>query len=382
LAPGYLGEEAYDFDGDGTLDLLIADPLERLDSLPASTKVESIDYVVLSGRTGDTVSSVQRLSLGGQSVAAVVPDLSGDKLPDVIVAWSEQARGQQQLWVQAYAGSDGHVVWARQLDSGETPSLRGVELNGDHIGDVIIRTDNRIEALSGEDGSPLWVRECISRAYQIDPSGAPGYAEQDLMLTLQAVAADSARSSSNAPEDSCSPSETIWDEKVALIDGSTGEEVWGRELPGVIDPLPAGDLSNDGVIDILATTWGLNHQTTRTKYTHVRALSGRTGKRLWCRTLPFGYMHPLGADLSGDQIADVLHVSTGGNTGRYSAISGVDGRTIWKARLPGALSNLLPSRAPGAGRSLLETIILPTGQTVVGMRNSRTGESVWQRAPL
>jgi hypothetical protein len=105
-------------------------------------------------------------------------------------------------------------------------------------------------------------------------------------------------------------------------------EAWRRI--GETDWQSAGDLDHDTIPDLI--------QSYRNGY--VEAVSGSDGRSLWqtrSPTLNHGSAFiPLGADLNGDNIPDVLTVPAGSSAGSKSyapfhAISGRDGRLLWTA---------------------------------------------------
>ncbi|MHB1557755.1 MAG: hypothetical protein ACYC61_09765, partial [Isosphaeraceae bacterium] len=342
-------------DADGTTAVLVPDD-GPMPPGPGYRGVRRID-----GRTGRTLwTCPMRPNPGpydGQTHCLEAPDLDGDGIREVILAWCMPQQINffhyrdplAWLYVDALSGKDGHPVWSWHRSASP----------GGYVGVY----------------APVW--------WGRGPDGLP-------LLAVPADRHDLVAGDSDPFTPSGAPI-------VHILEASTGRE--RHVVPGLSVPR-AADLDGDGVLDL----WGgLDGR--------VAAFRG-TAPEVW-RSLG---SRSAGSDLDGDGIVDMLpdQLQAGGELrldprGDPTAVarSTADGHVLWKSRLgsprswflSGALSysSLITLRAPAGdldGDGAVDLVVSsgfeqvmprsPGGAPMVPLRaiSGRTGRVLWSAGPL
>jgi outer membrane protein assembly factor BamB len=259
------------------------------------------------------------------------------------------AREVWDLGVGRPVVSPGHTwvrAWLEPMQAWEAAGGRGQasprfgDLNGDGVLDVVSGAqDRRIRALSGADGSLLWSVEtggpiqgapCVA---DLDGDGVPdvvvcgddgvvsawsGRAGRALWVHRMPMPSNTTVTAADLDGDG--RNEVVLpasDQRIRVLRGRDGAEVWAsREFPKVCASVPpVADVDGDGVLDVLAWSQG-----------EAAALSGRDGRDLWRVPVPGGSFGGVAARLDGDAVPDLLVPGT-----RIVALSGADGRRLWTA---------------------------------------------------
>ncbi len=324
----------------------------------------------LDGRTGRTLwTRPMRPNPGmpdGPTYCVEAPDLDGDGLRDLVVAWCGAGRTLpvssplRRLYIDALSGKDGHPLWSWNRTAPQG-SYNGVE-------------------------APVW--------WGSSPDGRP-------LLAVPAETADgvtlyepfSAHAGPRMPV-------------VHILEASTGRE---RHLALGLGAPRAADLDGDGVLDLWGQVDG--------KVAAFRGTLPETWRAFDSYSEKLGLSElPLAGDLDGDGIGDVLTswLATSGElrldpTGDPTAVarSGADGHVLWKARLgsprswfradEGRMDVLIPLRAPAgdldgdgvvdiavSGQYMMRMPGLPGGAPGVSLRllSGRTGRALWSAGAM
>ncbi len=337
----------------------------------------SIVFELVSGRTGTTLSfftSAEPPSIEPTADATTVPDLSGDGLDDVVVVAPHPFQDEGQWTITAYSGRGGLPEWQTEIRTSDYPFVRGLTLDGDELGDVLVQSADlehepekvgptRLEALSGRDGSSLWAANFRGYTESLAAGDATKGGGQDLLVFAHA-SEDQAKGGSTG----------------ALLRGSDGRTLWSRTLRS---PQYAADATGDGVKDVLARN--LIGRGTSARY-ETDLVSGATGKRVWTRQGPrTEWIGPLGGDLDGDRAGDLAGCRAAKDTQTYVAIDGRTGRDLWGQPVTskGYLVLLDTATLRHRGKAdVLESFGSGEGQRsiVTGARSGQDGTRLWQRA--
>jgi hypothetical protein len=166
-----------------------------------------------------------------------------------------------------------------------------------------------------------------------------------------------------------------------VVDGD-GKSLWQTPelyFPGISGSAPAaGDLTHDGVVDLVAVSWGGT----------VAAFDGPTGFEIWrYEAFPalgeLFHCNPTLVDLNGDSTDDV--VLLGAEKGMVVALDGVDGQLLWATEsLRASFGNfsrgngvLITELRPGEGSELVVSLRgTPTQSTLLGL--TRTGKQLFR----
>lgn len=218
-----------------------------------------------------------------------VADLDGDGAMEIVVgvmAMADRhgrvvvldAATQKEKWI---AKVPGHVQ--------SEPVL--VDLNGDHVMDVLVTTwrgDKCVRALCGRDGHELW-------KYAMQGDMYHGLSVVETTDGVRLIAASIAGD-------------------VTMLDGN-GQLVWSKQPGGYLfAPTTLADVDGDGTLEI-AVASGRMH------------LFDLEGNELW-KTENYGSIArgAAAADVSGDGLPDLLF---GASDRRFRAVEGKTGRELW-----------------------------------------------------
>lgn len=218
---------AVDFNGDGALDLAVANH-ERLE----------ITLLEGDGAGGFAASSFSPLPIETQPHSHMIAaaDMTGDGRADLIV----DSRDRYGLYVLAGREGGGFDAPGQPIDVGGAP-YRGFaigDLNGDGVADLAAPNANAVAVLFNDGGEELLA---VAAALPFDRPFAVAIADFDGDGAADVAAAGEDRSAG-----------------VRIFRNSeTGFEVVASfPLIGGAKQLEAGDVDGDGAADLLATSWG------------------------------------------------------------------------------------------------------------------------------
>lgn len=337
---------ADDVDGDGMADLLVA----RYDILVVEDYAtdtflggaNAVFEFISGGRGGSAASDFVGSAVLGFPDAAVVPDLSGDGLDDLVVLSADQAAeaAGADATLTAYSGR-GAPRWRTGVSIPDGFSfLEGAELDGDGAGDVLIQAMEfdfydfdvsplELQAFSGADGARRWDARFPPFTLAVPGGDASGDGGEDVLVTPELFFAEEAVIIVGSSEagGASSPAQTESELPGALVlNGADGTPIWERSLSRTLYSFPVPDVTGDGVVDAVFS------RRVKSGGRLVRAstlISGADGHTAWTR-LGSGEVWTLGGDINGDG-ADDLFVSTFSKSEgmRYVSVSGRTGKSLW-----------------------------------------------------
>ncbi|GEM_PF-2142244 len=319
-----------DLNGDGVLDCVVGSWDRKV--------------YALSGGDGASVWTYETGSWVTTSMA--VSDLDGDGVLDCVA-------GSQDGLVHTLSGRGGAELWTANVEGPVWADPALADLNGDGVADAVVANSDgdvqfcgfRVTALSGTDGSPLWVFHGDQRM--------PSYAVSS--------PATGDLNGDGVPD--CVVGGN--DHEVYALSGKNGAVLWSYLTEGnVISSPTLADVDRDGCLDVVVGS----------EDGRVYALAGSTGKPLWSRATGGGVRaSPRMADLNGD---GALEAVVGSSDGKVYALSCADGSPLWSATTGG------PVRSTAA---LVDVDWDGTVDVVVGSRDhfvyalsGRSGAVLWR----
>lgn len=114
---------------------------------------------------------------------------------------------------------------------------------------------------------------------------------------------------------------------VYAIDGETSDPIWSYQCDDGLRSMTVGDLTNDGVIDVIA---GASYNTSDVADGRVHAINGTDGSQLWTYFVGSTVSALAVGWFDGDEFLDV---AAGDFDGFVYAISGRNGAQIWSREI-------------------------------------------------
>jgi hypothetical protein len=347
-----------DLDGDGEPEILALGP-------GSSPSQQSMTVCSISTGKGLWTAAIAATSSHGTGVSPEWPwlvDLDGDGRSEVVVPhFGPMPPKAGFRGVRVLDGASGRTRWVRPMRP-ETKAQDGLDrildapdLDGDGVPELVAvsRFDGRnppaspadrrsepervyVDALSGQDGHPLWSWHVDLPEYKFNWIGAPRWWGRGPdgwpLLAVPLGGQDPSQAGRPLPSSNLNPP------TVHVLEASTGREL--NRIMG-LSRVSVADLDGDGLIDLWGEADG-----------QLRAFRGEPPEA-WRALGPFsparkadspwsGNMERGAADLDGDGIADTLGGrlnvsgdSTSDQTGSRTAIarSGRDGHVLWKTVL-------------------------------------------------
>lgn len=318
-----------DLDGDGSIDILLVryqssgygDPSSGVAEADVTSTVEAI-----SGRTGATIGTIVTDPVRAFADPFTLPDVTGDGIADVGILEGGVASpdGTVARPLGVYPATGGPFVWrvVASLPVGVTLP-HGARLDGDALGDVLLEVRRgqpfpffshggrlHLRAHTGVNGAELWSsQEFRSWMGAVLTDDATSDLGQDVLVVVDVVS-----SSWLAKKKKKGPSPDAH-----LLRGTDGALVWSRDVPGGYHAVLAGDLDGDAVTDVLIDSVKVQRRKVRDPKTGKverryrvrefrRAVSGRTGAKLWKMKTGRRFATPAGGDLNGDGADDIVEI--------------------------------------------------------------------------
>lgn len=309
-------------------------------------------------------------------------DLDGDGRDEIIVPSGSSAYARvwpKSGWgnLNVIDGMTGERKWQRQLRTMDEQIdwfLAGPDINADGHREIFVatllykKTELYIDCLSGKDGAPLWsARHELNKRHSLTPefwlgelrwwnAGRDGWPQLVVPVIPNPDRPGKTKPSTYVISAGTGKlrgiGQAMESARLADVDGDGLEELLsfrptdGLDNGGTLDVIrhstseawrrigdtdwqSADDLNQDDYPDLIQTANG-----------YVQAISGRDGASLWKQRLPTSHHEPavalLGRDLNGDKIPDMMTVPKGRSaSGRayapFHAISGRNGRLLWTA---------------------------------------------------
>ncbi|HEX9890853.1 MAG TPA: hypothetical protein VGB28_02165 [Actinomycetota bacterium] len=389
-----------DTTGDGRTDLLIGQYSYISASDQDST---SATFSVISGADGSLGPAFAAAGRFGWPDAVLVPDLSGDGHADVVTLSSFRLTGQDpaaDTRLAAFPGIGGPPVWQASVTVEGYAFMQGLRLDGDARADLLLTIDHeatRLVALSGLSGATLWSRDLEQYAWYF-PIGAGDIGgdggQEVLVLTAggffffsagaapatstlgiptlpgHTEASDPCYGCEPCDPDPCPPPQAT------MLRGADGAVLWEVPVPDDEYHTPAGDVTGDGIQDVLMVGPG-----TGSNNVAGRLISGRTGTQVWTRASTWDDLYPLFGDLDADGAQDLILLDYRSAGDRYVAVRGTTGQNLWTAnRSPGgSLIVTIPGALGTDGADVLETAFGSSDIRIAAV-NGTNGAQLWRRS--
>jgi outer membrane protein assembly factor BamB/predicted Ser/Thr protein kinase len=224
-------------------------------------------------------------------IEPVLVDLDGDRIPETIqrrtAIGPDRENFRSAAALHVVAGATGRTLWSSSDGYANDPDV-AIHADGDRLPDLVVRTHDRVRALSGLTGKVIW-----------ETANIGGTTSPTVVLT--------------GPKG---------EERVAVcgeaaaLDARTGTAAWKRDIIA-LHATPLGDVDRDGWTDVLFDSPGKENEPA------LFALSGATGAALW--TAPGGT--DLVRAIPGSRA--ILLVRRG-RAARLVRLDPATGRTLWE----------------------------------------------------
>lgn len=256
------------------------------------------------GASGATVwtwcTYTQGPNWGWLHEVAPYPDLDGDEMPEVAAAAGGSSSDRSGT-VFLFDGDTGDTIWTWRVPLDGAWSLAVIgDIDDDDIDDIIVGAggndlDNRVWALSGPSGQPVWQRDLEGSVSDV--------------AVLEDITGD-------AIEEVVAGG---WSDYVACLDGTNGLVLWTRTIGTIIMELSIiRDVTGNGIDDVIVGSWSSS----------VYCLEGGTGEIVWSVWVGSdNWSVDALADVDGDGVDDVAVGSLNGY--RAVCLSGADGAELW-----------------------------------------------------
>jgi outer membrane protein assembly factor BamB len=301
--------------------------------------------------------------------------------------------------IYAFDGGSDVPMWISDTLDGNTRDMAFAEVTGDHDIDVVTATSDRVQVISGRDGSKIWY-------YSVDgtiKSVSCGDFDDD---GITDVAAGGGAEHSGTPPD---PGKGVWalrtvqspllweyafgeygnaiavadlnddkhDDVIAVcslgdlavaVNGSTGTELWTWIGTENLYAVTAGDFDNSGENDVAV---GGNDD-------RVTALFGTHGTEMWQFNNPGNQIYRKclkAADLNDDGCVDVI---AGSDDSHVYAINGSTGGELWNYPVGAAVNDIKLAQMDGSGPV---DVVVAVGSGTSGEKvvviNGANGSMLW-----
>jgi outer membrane protein assembly factor BamB len=271
------------------------------------------------------------------SVAAVAADAVGDVIS---VGWLNNSSTNYDFTVIKLDGSVGSVLWRQGIDGAGSSRDGAYSVAIDSSGDVIAGgalensgtgRDFTVIKFNGSTGAELWRQEINGTASGSDEA--------------YSVAVDG--SGDVIAGGSVENSGTGEDFTVVKLDGSTGGELWHQDIDGTASHEEwAARVTVDGLGNVIAVGKLRGSAGTKADFAVIK-FDGSTGAELWRREIDGAahesdYARSVAVDGSGDVIAGGA-LAGGRGTGYFNFVvlkfSGATGTELWRQEINGSGSS-------------------------------------------
>jgi len=300
--------------------------------------------------------------------------------------------------IYAFNGDSNTPMWISDTLDGNTRDISFGDVTGEKDIDVITATSDRVQVISGIDGTKIWY---YSIAGTIQSVSCADFDEDEIM---EVAAGGGANHSGSDPAVSVWALRTIqspllWEydigqygnaiaiadlndddaedvisvcssgDKAVATSGADGTELWTWVGTQNLFAVTTGDFNNDNQIDV--AVGGYDDQ--------VTALYGNNGTVMWTFTTPADQIYRKclqAADLNGDNNVDVI---AGSNDNHVYAISGSNGGELWNRDVGADVNDLRLAQMNGSGP--LDVVVAVGGGTYgekVSVLDGSNGSVLWE----
>ncbi len=178
----------------------------------------SSDIYALDGKTG-SILWFRNFTIGTFFSSPALLDIDKDGSQDVFIASGDGA-------IRALSGKDGTILWVYKTDDSIASSVAIGDVDVDGKPEVIVGTYKYVCALNAEDGSVSW------RYFSVNGYSSPALGDIDGDRKLDVLIGR-------------------WDGKIHAINGEDGSALWAFQTAGGVVSSPAlADLDGDGKLEI------------------------------------------------------------------------------------------------------------------------------------
>ena len=298
----------------------------------------------LSSRTGEILWRFETNLWGGGGWVYMIDvkyDFNGNGYRDVLAAAGDDGDGTGPKRIFLLNGKTGDLIWSTLMGGAAYSVLAVEDFTGDGIPDVIgggstAANQGRIIAVNGANGSIVW---------DYATAGTSVWALEQISDITGNGIPDLMAGSFNG--------------FYYLMDITNGNVEYSGSLGGVliIDFWQAGDLNNDGYIDIIPAN---------STSPNARAISGQDGQYIWTSPVqdqPWSVA--VMKDIDGDGINDVA-VGTLFNNNFVNFLSGSDGEILHSFPMPDAV-DAIASIPDITGSNAMEVVAASRNSYVVAL---------------
>lgn len=378
-----------------------------LSQIPTQLSVTSEPWALTQGITTETNRTARNKGLQ-LLPTPLLSDFSQDGSPDLIYV-------DQNGGVSGYDGKTHEKLWPTFSDALAqlplSPAL--ADMNGDGVQDIIIATrDSRIVVLSGVTGKEIWSSDLLGGELSTTPlvGDFDGNNEMDVVVCSKDGSIffgkslngemrwnhfDQGHSINSIPSSADIDGDGVLEifigndnAEVLVFDGHTNAikqtislaKYFGTprksQQSRLRNHIGLGDITGDKIIDIvIATPQG-----------NAVALDGLNMEPIWIQQFPisrklrsFYHPGPVLCDLTGDNILDVVLVTTDGNIRSYNGINDESNYMIWEMSIENESFMSSPSLADINKDGLADIVLSGTSGTLYFL-NGKTGQSLWTKA--
>ncbi len=361
------------------------------DDAPASMGnlwAEGMDEQALMDLLANTYESDANMQLtnstGIISLALPIPDLNQDNATDLLALniTSDPATDTTSSQVSAISGRDGSTLWLKEYSDSMAYAFPAGDLNDDGRTDIMVDEVlagtkfipySSVSALDGGSGTEIWTRPqilSITIAYPIKDIARNNTSE----ILAHVFGFDSLNNTVAT--------------KIVRINGTNGTEISPRIFSGAVAiEYPAGNFTTDRLQDSIAAIYK-SDESGQNITTAIEAIDSRSRSVLWNRAFSGLALAVPALDLNGDGKDDVIVYlmnfanNTTGN--EIAVIDGADGKLLWQKSIGNALAYAVagPDLTGDGKRDLIVYVLGESKDCEVEALKGDDGRLLWSRTGM